>query len=189
MKTNDIHNPSNYSVRFGMSDYFTRCVTLTNITGVIKTLTGATPHTRSEGNMLIIVTEGSGKLIVNNEVHKIKRGSFACLGPFHTYSIVPENASTMKLAYCCIDPGIYMYIMSCPYVKVNTFEVPQGAIVAQISEADTERVEGIFDFLSNEKKDDYFINKIKYMYVMELFGILLHESNKKKTANAKSDLG
>lgn len=172
-----------------MSDYFTRCVTLTNITGVIKTLTGATPHTRSEGNMLIIVTEGTGKLIVNNEVHKIKRGSFACLGPFHTYSIVPENASTMKLAYCCIDPGIYMYIMSCPYVKVNTFEVPQGAIVAQISEADTERVEGIFDFLSNEKKDDYFINKIKYMYVMELFGILLHESNKKKTANAKGDLG
>ena len=79
-----------------------------------------------------------------------------------------------------MDCGIYMYMMSNPYVKVNSFVVPQGPIIAQISEADCKRVENIFAFLAERKsEEDYFINKIKYMYVMELYGILLHESNKK----------
>ena len=73
-----------------------------------------------------------------------------------------------------------MYMMSNPYGKVNSFVVPQGAIIAQISEADCRRVENIFAFLAQQKsEEDYFTNKMKYMYVVELYGILLHESNKK----------
>jgi len=175
-----VYDNIDYSVRFGMSDYFSRCGSLLNISGVAKTVSAPTPYMSSEGNTLAIVTAGCGRIIVNNEANEIKRGSFVCVGPFHSCSIVPDEGSAVSLAYCRMDCGIYMYMMSNPYVKVNSFVVPQGAIIAQISEADCRRVENIFAFLAQQKsEEDYFTNKMKYMYVVELYGILLHESNKK----------
>lgn len=189
MVENKVDGNIDYSVRFGMGEYFSRCGSLLSISGIVKTLSTPTPYMNSEGNTLAIVTSGGGKIIVNNETYKIKRGSFMCIGPFHSCTIVPDGNTNLKLAYCCMDCGIYMYMMSNPYVKVNTFVLPQGPIYAQVSEADCKRVENIFSFLIEHKDDDYFINKIKYMYVMELCGILLHESNKKILHGIETDTG
>ena len=82
MVENKVDGNIDYSVRFGMGEYFSRCGSLLSISGIVKTLSTPTPYMNSEGNTLAIVTSGGGKIIVNNETYKKKEDLLCALAHF-----------------------------------------------------------------------------------------------------------
>ncbi len=162
-----------YSVHFGLNEYFQNSVTAINPRGHKVTVAKTTPRTQLDGNLLLLVRAGAGTISINNEVLPLRRGSFLCLGPFHNYAIAPDPDRALELSLCQMDCGAYMYILSCPYIKVREFVVPQPPAVAQISEADTRRIEKIFDEICAETESDYYSEKLRFLCVMELMGVLM----------------
>ena len=162
-----------YSVHFGLNEYFQDSMTAFEPRSYNITVTKTTPRTQLDNNLLLLVRSGTGTIRINNEVLSLKRGCFLCLGPFHNYTISPDPGKTLELSCCLMDCGAYMYILSCPYIKVKEFVVPQPPAVAHISEADTVKIEKIFETMRDNVGPSYFNEKMRFLHLMELMGVLM----------------
>ncbi len=174
-----------YSVRFGLNEYFQNSVTAIDPRGHKMTVSKPTPRTQLDSNLLLLVRAGTGLISINNETIPLRRGCFLCLGPFHNYAITPDPGSVLELSLCRMDCGAYMYILSCPYIKVKEFVVPQPPAVAQISEADTRRIEKIFEEMCAEAEPGYYSEKLRFLYVMELMGVLMSKADISRISRAR----
>lgn len=175
-----------YTMSFGLNEYFQQSLMPLSIRGYVRTISKATPHMQDESNLMMLVRSGTGRIDVNNEHLELKRGAFLFLGPFHNYSIVPDEKSTLVIDCCRVDGSAHMYILSCPYVKFREFIIPQQASYAIISEADTVRSQKIFDSLRSDDGADYYSEKMRFLYLMELMGTMLSKISPSRLKNRYS---
>lgn len=164
-----------YPMPWGMNEYFRHYIMTTEITGKKTTIFRAIPKTQVEEPMILFVYSGNGRIVINHFEFKLSRGAFLHLSPFHNYTIFPDSDSQMELYSCSMSSGLYLYIMACPYVKFKELHIPQGPAMAQISDADCERAKNLFDSIIHRKKDDYYENKVRFLYVIELLGMLMYK--------------
>lgn len=172
-----------YTMSFGLNEYFQKSLMPLDIRGYMRSISKPTPHMQDEHNLLFLVRSGKGRIDINNEHIRLKRGAFICLGPFHNYTITPDDGSTLELDCCRVDASAHMYILSCPYVKISEFVIPQPAACAIISNADTLRAERIFASLREDMGTDYYSEKMRFLYLMELMGIMLSKTDPSRLKN------
>lgn len=166
-------NAADKNVPFGVTDYFQRGVLPLSIYGGLRTVSSATPSVQSEDNLLGLVTSGKGVMFVNHEKIELRRGVIFCLGPFHNYSIVPAPGEKLVYSEAHMNNGAYMYVLSCPYLKINTFITPSESAVASLSETDTVQAEKSFRAIREDVDREYYKNKMDFLYVIELLGLLM----------------
>lgn len=165
-----------YSVSFGLDEYFTGDVCPISFNCALKSVSRPTPHMQSECGLLFLVRRGAGTMTVNGREFPLKRGTYMCLGPFHNYAITPASGSVLEISQCNINFGAYLYILSCPYVKINGFFAQRQPVLTRLSEADTTALEASFDFISRIDKSDYHENKLGFLEYMNLLGMLIHSA-------------
>lgn len=184
-------NLDKYSVDFGLDGYFCANV-LPEATAFMsnKSITAPTPRVQNEDNLFILVRGGTGSMAINHREIALKRGVCMCLGPFHNYCIVPDPGSTVEISQCRINSGAYLYILSCPYLRVSEFLIPREPAIARFSEKNTKKAEAIFESSRFASKSDssYYENKASFLSFMQLFGMLLRaleDNNKPAIAKRK----
>ena len=160
-------------VIFGMTDYFKKGVLPLAVTGAVKTISKDTPRIQNEDGMMLLIHSGTGTIFVNHEKYKLRRGSIFCMGPFHNYSISPDPGSAIEYSEAHINSGAYMYLLSCPYLKVSRMLVPSPPAVACLSEKDMVQAELTMTGIRENADNSYYKNKLDYLYMMELYGILM----------------
>lgn len=173
-------------VIFGMTDYFKKGVLPLAVTGAVKTISKDTPRIQNEDGMIMLIHSGTGTIFVNHEKHRLRRGSILCMGPFHNYSISPDTGATIEYSEAHINSGAYMYLLSCPYLKVSRMLVPSPPAVARLSEKDMARAERTMTGIRENADNSYYKNKLDYLYMLELYGILMskmHDTSPLHTAS------
>ncbi|MDD2980736.1 MAG: hypothetical protein PHN80_12310 [Hespellia sp.] len=173
---NDVMSP------FGMNKYYAQSVLPSGLYGKHKTIVKKTPNIQMENNLLLLIKSGKGKIYVNHEVFRIERGCFVCLGPFHSYSIQPDEGETLEVGETHLNSGAYLYMLSCPYLKANEFLVPQPTSIAKLSEENMVIAEEVMEKLCKTgPKENYHNDKISFLYVLQLFGMMIAEIFEEKT--------
>lgn len=161
------------ALNFGMTDYFCSKVLPTAITANQKITSKPVPHIQHDNLLLLLIHSGSGRIMVNHDIIPIRRGTLMCLGPFHNYSILPDEGQELKYSEAYMSSGAYMYLLSCPYLKVNRFVVPSSPPYTRLNEKETIRAEEIMASFTDTNDSQYFKDKLDFFYIMELFGILM----------------
>lgn len=175
MTNNQLSADNLYYEPFGMDKYFRNRITPSDLLGQKLSVTMPTPRTQVENILLLFVYDGEGKITINHMQFNISRGALICLGPFHNYTITPAPGSTVKAYSCIINCDLYLYILACPYVKAKELFIPQAPTIAYISEADSQRAERLLETILLRENTDYFDTKFKFLYVIELMGILINK--------------
>lgn len=160
-------------VSFGPTDYFIKSILPLTVKGARKVVTKATPRIQNENELVLLVRSGTGRMIINNEDFELKRGVFMCLGPFHNYALKPDPGSSLELLEGATSCSAYMYILSCPYLKVKEMTVPAPPAVTLLTEEETVDAEQTLQLLCGSTDSDYFCDKLKFLYMMKLIGILI----------------
>jgi len=170
---NKKENPGSGYSPFGVDDYFVKNVLPTSIYAQERRITTPTPSLQNRDELLILVRSGSGAITVNNIRYPVKKNTIISLGPFHRYSLTPNQDQELVIAEGRMNAGTYVYILACPYYKVKNLSVPSEPAVAHLTGRLAEMASRTMDtFLreSIENRDDR--NKICYCYMMELFGAM-----------------
>lgn len=165
--------PLGSRIPFGLNEYLQ--ASLLPMEAKVCTLSVNAPGPRVQGKdvQLILCTGGSGVVIVNDRKLKLTRGSFICLGPFHNYCLIPAQGESLELKISRMDCSAFLYILACPYLPMKGLAVPQPPVEAHISQSDTRRVEGILDAMMELSQPGYYNEKLRFLYMMELVGLLM----------------
>lgn len=162
-------------ISYGMNEYFRQYIKTSEISGKKSFISRPTPKTQVEEPLIVFVYSGDGQIVINHFHFRLSRGAFLHMSPFHNYTIIPDPESTLELYSCSMSNGLYLYIMACPYIKMRELYIPQGPVMAHISNADCERAKNLFDCIIQRRKGDYYENKISFLYVIELLGMLMYK--------------
>lgn len=181
-------SPLDDAIPFGITDYFRKSVLPLEISGCKKLITKETPRTQNEDEYFLLVTSGNGFIYVNQNRYRLKRGVMMCMGPFHNYCIIPEKGGAVEIAETHLNSGAYMYLLSCPYFKVTEFIVPSAPPIARLNEPETARVERIMRSVREADTTNYYIEKLNYLYISELFGILTTKASNVSLVRSKKIL-
>ena len=166
------------TVPFGPTDYFVKNILPLKVEGSHKTVTKTTPRIQCDDEMVLLVKSGRGTMVINNEEFRLQRGAFTCLGPFHNYAVRPEKGESVELLEGHTSCSAYMYILSCPYMKVNKMAVPSPPAVTLLSEKETRDAEETLMRLCDcAGEKDYYSAKLKFFYMMKLLGILISKTH------------
>jgi hypothetical protein len=170
---NKKENPSSGYSPFGVDDYFVKNVLPASIYAQERRITTPTPSLHNRDELLILVRSGSGAITVNSIRYPVKKNTIISLGPFHRYSLTPNQDQELVIAEGRMNAGTYVYILACPYYKVKNLSVPSEPAVAHLTGRLAEmacRTMDAFLCESIENREDR--NKICYCYMMELFGAM-----------------
>ena len=75
-----------------------------------------------------------------------------------------------------INSGAYMYILSCPYLPIKTLIIPDEPAIVSLSEPETHIAETIIQKLPLLHSVDYLEEKLSFLYMMQLYGLLISNS-------------
>jgi len=169
-------NTENDELIFGVHNHFQGGIFPIVVKGRTYVVNAETPVDCGHDSFFLLVTSGTGTMYVNNIHFSLKRGMLICLGPFHAYRIVPQKGTVLHLMEAHINNGAYMYILSCPYLPIKTLIVPEEAAMVSLSETETCMAEAIIQKLVLLHSADYFAEKLGFLYVMQLYGLLISNS-------------
>ena len=168
-------------VPFGMHKYFNKNILPQGIKNYRKRILKKTPNKQSEGELILFVYEGTGTIIINHESFLLKKGVSIWLGPFHNYTIIPDSGYVIELEEISTNSGAYMYILSCPYLKIKKMQVHQRPAVVSLNSEEQEYVMQIIEEVQSMKAiDNYYAGKRKFLLMMQFFGLLMTKSLDRK---------
>lgn len=174
------------SVPFGMNKYFAESVLPDKIYGSRKCIIKNTPNMQNENELMMLICKGTGSIMVNHEVYPLKRGVLICLGPFHSFTINPDYGSSIEYMEGCMNSGAYLYILSCPYLKVREMSVPQRPAIVQLTPEEMANAENAMNELCNTgDSEEYYAGKEGFFHMVWLFGLMLSRIYKDKKKSNK----
>lgn len=159
---------------FGVHDYFIKNVLPNTITAQTRRISSPTPITQNNDQLVVLVRSGSGTITVNSIRYKIKKDTIISLGTFHRYSFAPDPGTVMEVAEGRMNAGTYVYVLACPYLKVNKMDVASEPGIAHLTgrlASMTERT--MDDFLRESAGQARDRDKLCYCYMMELLGAMI----------------
>lgn len=175
------------SISFGPTDYFIKSLLPLTVHGAKRVITKVTPRVQNEDELIMLITAGCGTIVINHEEYKISRGTMLCLGPYHNYSVRPEAGSTIELMEGHTNSSAYMYILSCPYLKVKQMAVPAPPVVKKLEEKDIQDVKETLEMLCKSSvSKDYYNEKLSFFYIIKLFGVLMSNEHGKQEKGSGS---
>lgn len=166
-----------YSIDFGINRYFNaKALPKAPVFGDMKSISSPTPHIQNENILFLLVRSGSGIMIINQWEVELKRGVCACIGPFHNYTIIPNEGSILEISHVTVSNETYLYILSCPYMHVSEFLINDKPAISMFSEQDTRDAESLFDRfgLFDTSERNYYDSKLGFLAMMYLMGMQLH---------------
>lgn len=147
------------------------------ICGFFKSASKDKPRIQNDEIVFLFVHKGTGIIYVNREKFFLKPGVLLCLGPFHSYSISPSTGVTLKYSEVHVDSGVYLYILSCPYLKTDFFFVPSSPGYAQLSDKEaTIAEEAMNNIIKRKSGNKEMKNRLNFTYVVKLYGLLLAQT-------------
>ena len=166
----------NNELIFGVHNHFQSGIFPITIQGREYVVDAETPVDCGDDSYFLLVTAGAGTMYVNNIHFSLKRGMLICLGPFHACRIVPQPGAALHLMEAHINSGAYMYILSCPYLPIKTLIIPDEPAIVSLSEPETHIAETIIQKLPLLHSVDYLEEKLSFLYIMQLYGLLISNS-------------
>ena len=168
--------------------YFVENVLPNNIQAHKRSIHNPTSMIHNKDQTFLFIKKGTGTLTVNGIDYTIKPGTLVSLGPFHIYCYTPDEGQTLEIIESRMNSGTYMYLVSNPYFKMQTFDVPSEPPVVYLQgllkDIAYSAMEGI---LVEHGKDTWDGDQLCFCYMTELFGIVADEMGKEKRRKEAKD--
>lgn len=175
----NLHDQASFFINkeapFGMTDYFRQDILPLNVSGSTKTVEKSTPNVQSDSILLLLFTEGAGTIYINQSKMAVHRGTLICMGPFQNYRIVPKKGEPLTCYRAKMNSGAYMYLLSCPYLKLTEFTIPATPAFCHLTGTKYTMAVEAMETILKPTDNPYYRNKISFFCVMELYGLLLNE--------------
>ncbi len=181
--------PEKYSNFYFSRDYYSNLILPIDIESGVRKAIYPVPFTQHDDMILIFVSSGKGKIVVNAKEFEARRGLFMCVCPFHYYMLAPDKGDPLVIHECRYSTGSSLYISACPYNSEKSLSMPYAPPSVYLDEENADKVEKLLRAVDPEKAKkakNTTLDK-RYLALLRLYGILLRErklAKERRCANA-----